>query len=187
MTMFAQPLATSGEEPAPNELIALSRLESTANKIRLQIAGLAPDQLYRGTTQQLSIAEEVGLARDRERAYLQAFRRAQTETAPQLDEPQPGPALLDRDFSDDLARFFDLRREMLDLVRSLNEDAWQRTVTLPGGTRATLRDLAIRLAQLDARMLRGILDQRTVFLRTSGVDELRDPGVAGKLGPNIGQ
>ena len=187
MTMFAQPLGTSGEEPAPDELIALSRLESTANKIRLRIAGLAPDQLYRGTTEQLSIAEEIGLARDRELAYLRAFRRAQSETAPELDEPQPGPALLDRDFSKDLARFFDLRRETLDLVRSLNEDAWQRLVTLPGGTRVTLRDLAIRLAHHDARMLRGINDQRKVFLQTTGVDELRDFGVAGKLGPNIAQ
>jgi hypothetical protein len=36
-------------------------------------------------------------------------------------------------------------------------------------------------------MLRTISEQRRVFLRTSGVDELRDAGVAGKLSPNIGQ
>jgi hypothetical protein len=186
MTMFAQPLGGTGEEPAPDELVALSRLESTCNTIRIRIAGLAPDQLYRGATGQLSIAEELALAVDRERAYLQAFRRTLDESDAHLVEPQPGPPFLDRDFGDDIAEFFDLRRGTLDLLRTLDAE-WDRTVTLPGDKRATLRDLAIRLAQLDARMLRGISEQRRVFLRTTGVDELRDPGVAGKLGPNIGQ
>ena len=186
MTMFALPLGGTGDEPAPDELVALSRLESTGNTIRIRIAGLAPDQLYRGTTDQLSIAEEIALAVDRERAYLQAFRRTIAESDAHLVEPEPGPTLLDRDFSDDLAEFFDLRRETLDLLRTLDAQ-WEKTVTLPGGRHATVRDLAIRLAQIDARMLRGISDQRRVFLRTTGVDELRDPGVAGKLGPNIGQ
>ncbi len=187
MTMFAQPLNTSGEESAPDELIALARLESATNAVRLRIAGLAPDQLYRGTTEQLSIAEEIALAVDRERPYLEAFRRAQTEAHPELVEPQPGPMLLDRDFNDDLANWFDLRRGTLDLLRSIDGDGWAKTVTLPGGTRATLRDLAIRLAQLDARMLRSINELRKVFLRSTGVDELRDSGLAGKLGPSIGQ
>ncbi len=187
MTMFAQPLNTSGEEPAPDELIALARLESATNAVRLRIAGLAPDQLYRGTTEQLSIAEELGLARDRERAYLEAFRRAQAEAHAELIEPEPGPLLLDRTFGDDLASWFDLRRHMLDLLRTINEEGWTKTVTLPGGTRASIRDLAIRLAQLDAKMLRSIGELRTVFLRTTGIDELRDSGTAGKLGPNIGQ
>jgi hypothetical protein len=187
MTMFAQPMSTSGEEPAPNELIALSRLEATCNTIRLRIAALAPDQLFRGTVDQLSIAEEIGLAVDRERAYLDAFRRAQTESRPQLIEPQPGPALLDREFHEDLAMLFDLRRGTLDLLRTINDEGWSQLVSMPGGGTATLRELAIRLAQQDVRMLRTISEQRRVFLRTSGVDELRDAGVAGKLGPNIGQ
>lgn len=186
MTMFGLPTTASGEELAPNELVALSRLEATSNAIRLRIAGLAPDQLYRGTTDQLSIAEEVALAADRERAYLEAFQRAQTERVLHVAEPQPGPALLDRDFSDDLAEFFDLRRQTLDFLRTLDR-GWDKTVTLPNGTRATLRDLAIRLAQWDGRMLRSIAEQRRVFLRTTGVDELRDAGVAGKLGANIAQ
>ncbi len=186
-TMFALPMPTSGEEGIPNELIALSRLESTCNTIRIRIAGLAPDQLYRGTVDQLSIAEEIALAVARERAYLEAFRRAQTEAHPELIEPQPGPWLLDSDFSDDLATLFDLRRETLDLLRTISDKGWSQTITLPGGKQATVRDLAIRLAQTDARMLRGISEQRRVFLRTTGVDELRDWGVAGKLGPNIGQ
>ena len=187
MTLFAQPLRTSSEEPAPDELIALARLESTANAVRLRIAALAPDQLYRGTVDELSIAEEVGLAVDRERAYLDAFRRAETEARPQLIEPQPGPALLDREFDDDLAMFFDLRRATLDLLRTINDDGWSQVVSIPGGGSATLRDLAIRLAQRDGAMLRTIRNQRRGFLRTTGVNELRDAGVAGKLGPNIGQ
>ena len=187
MTMFDQPTNAPGEEYAPDELIALAHLETTSNGIRLRIAGLAPDQLYRGTTEQLSIAEEIALAVDRERAYLDTFQRAYREANLELVEPQPGPSLLDRDFADDLATFFDLRRQTLDLLRTLLDEDWAKTVTLPGGTRATLRDVAIRLAQLDARMLRAIGEQRKVFLRTTGVDELRDWGVAGKLGANIAQ
>ena len=187
MAMFAQPLNTSGDESAPDELIALARLESAANAVRLRLAGLAPDQLYRGATDQLSIAEAIGLAVERERAYLDAFQRAQAEEHPALIEPEPGALLLDRNFGDDLAAWFDVRRHTLDLLRTIDDDGWARTVTLPGGTHATLRDLAIRLAQLDARMLRTISEQRHVFLRTTGVDELRDPGVAGKLGSNIAQ
>jgi hypothetical protein len=185
MTMFAQPLRPGGATPV-DELVALSWLERTPNAIRLRIAGLAPDQLYRGTTDQLSIAEEIALTADRERAYLGAFREALTDEDPHLEEPQPGPGLLDREFAEDLANFFDLRRHSLDLLRTLNEE-WDYTVTLPGGNEATLRELAIRLAQLDRRMLETISDQRKIFLRTTGVDELRDAGVAGKLGPNIGQ
>ena len=187
MTMFAQPLSASGEELAPDELVALARLEGTSNAIRLRIAGLAPDQLYRGTVERLSIAEEIALAVDRERAYLAAFRQAQRDSQPELAEPQPGPALLDRDLSDDLAAFFDLRRQTLDLLRTISDDGWEKSITLPDGSRVPLRDIAIRLAQFDATMLRGISDQRRVFLRTTGVNDLRDAGVAGKLGANIAQ
>ena len=186
-SIFAQPLPTSGDAPAPDELIALSRLESTCNTVRIRIAGLAPDQLYRGTVDQLSIAEEVALAVDRERAYLAAFRRALDEPDVHLTEPRPGPPFLDRDFAGDLATFFDLRRETLDLLRTSGDEGWTRTITLPDGRQATLRDLAIRLAHQDARMLRTISEQRRIFLRTTGVDELRDWGVQGKLGANLGQ
>ena len=184
--MFTQPLPTSGEAPIPNELIALSKLEATANAIRLRIAGLAPDQLYRGTGDQLSVAEAISLIVDRERAYLAAFEAAEAGAVPTLHEPQPGPTLLDRDFADDLAAFFNLRRKTLDLLRALDR-AWDNEIVLPGGTRSTVRKLGIRLAEQDARMLHAISEQRRVFLRTSGVDELRDAGVAGKLGLNIGQ
>lgn len=184
--MFAIPMPTSTDAPIPNELIALSKLEQTGNAIRLRIAGFAPDQLYRGTGEQLSVAEAVGNAVDRERAYLDAFQRTLAETGHTLIEPKPGPAFLDRDFGDDLALFFDLRRHTLDLLRTLG-DEWEKAVNLPGGAQSTIRDLAIRLATLDAQMLRVISDQRKVFLRTTGVDELRDNGVAGKLGANIGQ
>ncbi len=184
--MFAQTIGVGGDIAPPNELVALSWLESTCNAIRLRIAGLAPDQLYRGTTERLSIAEEIALARDRERAYLTAFQRAQAESDAHLVEPQPSALLLERDFSDDLAEFFDRRRFTLDLLRTLDA-GWNKTVALPNGGQATMRELAIRLAQLDKRMLRSISEQRTGFLRTTGVDELRDGGVAGKLGPNLGQ
>lgn len=184
MTMFAQPLSPR-DEPPPDELIALAILEGTPNAIRLRIAALAPDQLYRGIDQ-LSIAEEVALAVDRERAYLDAFRRSQSESRPQLIEPQPGPDLLDREFDVDLAMFFDLRRGTLDLLRTINDHGFSQVVSIPGGT-ANLRELTIRLAQRDTAMLRMISQQRRGFLRTTGVNELRDGGVAGKLGPNIGQ
>ncbi len=187
MTMFAQPLSTSADEPAPDELVALARLEHTCNAIRLRIARLAPDQLYRGTVDQLSIAEEIALAVDRERAYLDAFQRAIYEHHAELIEPQPGPLLLDRNFGDDLAAFFDLRRDTLDLLRTTSDAGWSKTVMLPNQSQVPLRTIAIRLAQLDAAMLRNISNQRHVFLRTSGVSDLRDGGVAGKLGSNIAQ
>jgi hypothetical protein len=184
--MFAQPLGGGGDAAPPDELVALSWLESTPNAIRLRIAGLAPDQLYRGTVNQLSIAEEIALAVDREFAYHDVFHHARVGVMPNLVEPEPSPRLLDRDFDEDLAVFFDQRRINLDLLRSLNEQ-WDNKIALPGGGTATVRDVAIRLAQLDKRMLRAISEQKHVFIKTTGVDELRDPGVAGKLGPNLGQ
>ena len=187
MTMWAEPLPTSGDDEIPDELIALTRLEKVPNGIRLRIAGLAPDQLYRGTIEQLSIAEEISLAVDRERAYLAAFQQAMADNTPRLEEPQPGPGLLDRDFAEDLGQFFDLRRETLNLVRSIPEDGFAEPIALPGGRQTTLRDLVIRLARIDTKMLRTISEQRRGFLQTNGVDELRDSGLAGKLGPNIGQ
>lgn len=188
MAMFAaQTPSRQLDDETADELKALSRMETTSNGIRLRIAGLAPDQLYRGTVDALSIAEEVALAVDREKAYLDIFQRAQRERSPHLEEPEPGPALLDRDFSDDLASFFDLRRATLDVLRTLSDEAWGKTVTLPDGSHATLRQLAVRLAQHDERMIRTISEQRKGFLRTSGVNDLRDYGVAGKLGPNLAQ
>lgn len=186
MTMFAQPMGGGGDATPPDELVALSWLESTPNAIRLRIAGLAPDQLYRGTVDQLSIAEEIALASDREQAYFEAFQRSRAERQPVLVEPQPSPALLDRDFGQDLATFFDRRRHTLDILRAIDRE-WENRISLPGGAVATVRDLAIRLARIDKRMLKTISEQKQMFIRTTGVDELRDAGVAGKLGPNLGQ
>lgn len=185
MTIFAQPMFNDGG--VDDELLALSKLEATSNAIRLRIAALAPDQLYRGSKDELTIAELIANAVDRERAYLTGFQRARTETAPRLDEPQPGLSVMDRDFADDLAQFFDLRRLTLDALRSLSDREWERTVTLPSGTVMTLEKLAIRLQHHDAHMLKSISNLKHKLLKASGVDELRDMGVAGKLGQNIGQ
>ncbi|HEY0735546.1 MAG TPA: DinB family protein [Herpetosiphonaceae bacterium] len=183
--MFAQPMRS--EQSVDDELLALAKLEATCNAIRLRIARLAPDQLYRGSGAEPSIAELVSSAVDRERAYLQGFRRAMHETRPSLEEPRPGLAFMDRDFADDLALFFDLRRETLDLMRTLSESDWERLVVLPDGKEVKLETLAVRLQHHDAQMLAGISRQRHVFLKSTGVNDLRDMGVAGKLGDNLGQ
>jgi hypothetical protein len=185
MTMFAQPMRS--ERGVDDELLALAKLEATCNAIRLRIARLAPDQLYRGSTSEPSIAELVSAAVDRERAYLNGFRRSGQESKPRLEEPRPGLAFMDRDFAADLAMFFDLRRETLDLLRILSDDDWKRVVELPDGSEVTLETLAIRLQHHDAHMLDGISRQRHAFLKTTGVNDLRDMGVAGKLGDNLGQ
>lgn len=182
-TMFAQPM----EGGVDNELLALAKLEATSNAIRLRIAGLAPDQLYRGTRDEPSIAELIAKAVERERAYVDAFRRGHAEANPRLVEPRPGLSAMDRDFAEDLALFFDLRRETLNLLRSFSDTDFDRPVTPPDGQQATLGDLALRLQRHDARMLRLISARKRAFSRTTGVDELRDMGVAGKLGENVGQ
>lgn len=183
MTIFAQPMIDGVDD----ELLALSKLEATSNAIRLRIAAMAPDQLYRGSRDKPTIAEMIAGAVDREKAYLAGFTRARQETTPRLEDPQPGLSVMDRDFADDLAAFFDLRRMTLDVLRSLNDREWERMVLLPDGTTLTLEKLAIRLQRYDAQMLRTISDLKHTFLRNNGVDELRDMGVAGKLGQNIGQ
>jgi hypothetical protein len=185
MTMFAQPISASGG--VDEELLALAKLEATSNAIRLRIAGFAPDQLYRGTREEPPVAELIANAVDRERAYLDAFRRAVSETNPRLVEPRPGLADMDRDFADDLARFFDLRRETLNVIRTLAEADFTRPVTLPDGSAVTLGELVMRLQRHDAQMLQLISARKQVFKRITGVDQLRDMGVAGKLGQNLGQ
>jgi|GEM_PF-6595203 len=185
MTMFAQPMRSSGS--VDEELLALAKLEATSNAIRLRIAGLAPDQLYRGTGDELTISELMANAVERERAYLDAFRRVQSQTNPRLVEPQPGLSFMDRDFADDIAMFFDLRRMTLDILRSYNDHDWTKHVTLPNGSTITLEELAVRLQHHDALMLSNISAHRARSLKLSGVDELRDMGVAGKLGQNIAQ
>ncbi len=186
MTMYELPAAPTPNDGLTSELRALTALEATPNAIRLRIAGLAPDQIYRGTANDLSIAEQVGLATVREQAYLATLQRIGQETEPALVEPAPSPTLLDRDFSADLALFFDLRRDTLNLLRSFSAKAWQVPVRL-GGAALPVRDLAVRLAEHDRQMLHSISRQRQHWTKTSGVDELRDYGVAGKLGPNLGQ
>lgn len=183
--MFAQPMRS--EQSVDEELLALAKLEATSNAIRLRIARLAPDQLYRGWGTEPSIAELISAAVERERAYLNGFRRAVQETRPSLEEPRPGLAFMDRDFADDLALFFDLRRETLDLVRTFSAGDWERLVVLPDGGEITLETLVVRLQHHDAQMLAAISRQRHVFLKTTGVNELRDMGVAGKLGENLAQ
>jgi hypothetical protein len=183
--MFAQPMRS--EQAVNDELLALAKLEATCNAIRLRIARLAPDQLYRGSASEPSIAELISAAVDRERAYLSGFRRAMHETKPRLEEPRPGLAFMDRDFAGDLAHFFDLRRETLDQLRSFSDTDWERLVSLPDGSEVTLETLSIRLQHHDALMLEGISRQRHAFLKTTGVNDLRDMGVAGKLGDNLGQ
>jgi hypothetical protein len=183
--MFAQPMRS--EQSVDEELLALAKLEATCNAIRLRIARLAPDQLYRGSGAEPSIAELVSAAVERERAYLNGFRRAMHETRPSLEEPRPGLAFMDRDFADDLALFFDLRQETLDLVRTFSDSDWQRLVVLPDGGEITLETLVVRLQHHDAQMLAGISRRRYVFLKSTGVNDLRDMGVAGKLGENLAQ
>lgn len=185
MTMFAQPLGPDGG--INDELLALAKLEATGNAIRLRIAGFAPDQLYRGATDELTVAELIADAVERERAHQAAFRRAVAETNPRLEEPQRGLAFMDRDFATDLAQFFDLRRGTLDLLRSYDDETWQRSVTLPDGSIIKLEELAIRLQRHDAQMLKAISKQKHAFKQTTGVNQMRDMGVAGKLGENIGQ
>ncbi len=109
MTWTVEPPQADGT--AEGALMALVRLESTSNAIRVRISRLAPDQLYRTVTDEQPIVELISQAVDRERAYLDAFRQIVTQTNPQLEEPRPGVPYLDRDFSEDLAEFFDLRRE----------------------------------------------------------------------------
>lgn len=183
--MFEQPFQT--EAGIDEELFALAKLEATSNAIRLRIAGLAPDQLYNGTAGEPTIAELIAGAVDRERAYGAMFQRGNSETNPRLEEPTPGRASLDRDFAQDLAAFFDLRRVTLDLVRALGDRAWERRITLPNGESITLEKAALRLQQHDGRMLKTISDKKRRLLRTSGVNALRDMGVAGKLGENLAQ
>lgn len=185
MTMFAMPMGNDGG--INDELLALAKLEATSNAIRLRIAGMAPDQLYRGSLDELTIAEAIANAVEREKAYLDGFRRAREETNPQLAEPRPGLVFMDRDFSEDLALFFDLRRTTLDQLRSFSEEDWTRKVTLPNGSVATLEELALRLQRHDAHMLKTISTQKQKFKQTTGINQLRDMGVAGKLGENIGQ
>lgn len=185
MTMFAQPLSSDGG--VDDELLALAKLEATANAIRLRIAGMAPDQLYHGSGTNLTIAELIADAVEREKAYGIGFRRALSETAPRLEEPQQGLSYLDRDFADDLALFFDLRRGTLDVLRNYSDRDWERAVTLPNGDLITIERLAIRLQRHDAAMLREISRQKREFKKSNGVNQMRDMGVAGKLGQNIGQ
>ncbi|MDP9313147.1 MAG: DinB family protein [Chloroflexota bacterium] len=185
MTMFAMPMGPDGG--VDDELLALAKLEATSNAIRLRIAGMTPDQLYRGSLDELTIAELIADAVDREKAYLDGFRRVRSETNPRLNEPRPGLAFMDRGFAEDLALFFDLRRETLDLLRSFNDDDWERKVTLPNGSIVSVEELALRLQRYDAHMLKAISAQKQKFKQTTGINQLRDAGVAGKLGENIGQ
>lgn len=187
MTMYTTPTNLTAEDTMPRELRALVVLEATPNGIRLRIASLAPDQLYRGTTEELSIAETIALAVERERVYGPGFAQAQADYTPTLIEPQPTPLFIDRDFHDDLATFFDLRRETLDVLRALPVEQWDTQVSIPEVGNLVLRDLAVRLADHDRQMIESINRQRRYFLRTTGVSELRDSGTAGKLAPNIGQ
>ncbi len=185
MSIFVQPLRI--DDALEDVLVTLAKLEATSNAIRLRIARLSPDQLYRTMTNDLPVAELISQAVDREQAYLAAFERMMAQTNPRLEEPRAGVPYLDRDFSEDLALFFDLRRKTLDILRTLNERDWERTATLPDGTLVTMCDLAIWLQRHDARLLRSISEQRRVMTQRTGVDDLRDMGVAGKLSPNIGQ
>lgn len=185
MSIFVQPLQI--DDALEDVLVTLAKLEATSNAIRLRIARLSPDQLYRTVTDDPPIAELVSQAVDREQVYLAAFERMIAQTNPHLEEPRPSEPYLDHDFSEDLARFFDLRRKTLDILRSLNEPDWGRTATLPDGTSVTMRDLAIWLQRHDARLLRSISEQRRAMTQRTGVDDLRDMGVAGKLSPNIAQ
>lgn len=187
MTMYGSP-ATSQEEAAiPIEIRILTKLEATPNAIRLRIAGLAPDQLERGTSEDLSIAEQIALLALREQVYGSAFVRVASETLPKFVEPEAPPMLLDRDFGRDLATFFDLRRTTLDTLRAMNDAQWNTQITVVQYGDVSVRDLAYRLMQFDEQLLHSLSGQRAHWNRTNGVDELRDYGVAGKLGSNLGQ
>jgi hypothetical protein len=185
MSIFAIPV--KGGPGIDDELFALANLEKTSNGIRMRIAALAPDQFHRTVTGDLPIADLVAQVVDRERAFLTAFQRGLNERNPRIEEPPPALSLLDHHMAEDLATFYDLRRMTLDLLRNMSEADWQRTVTLPEGATISLEDLALRLQWYDARMLRAISDQRHALMRETGVSELRDMGVAGKLGANIAQ
>jgi hypothetical protein len=185
MSIFAVPV--KGGPGIDDELFALAKIESFSNNLRLRIAGLAPDQFFRSLTDDLPLADLLALAVDRERAFGVAFRHGIAEHSPRLDEPPVARSLLDHEIAEDLAQLYDLRRATLDMLRSMSEAQWQRQVTLPEGTTITLEDLALRLQWYDAHLLRAASQQRRAFIKETGVSDLRDTGVAGKLGANIGQ
>lgn len=185
MSMFAVPL--KGGPGIDDELLAMSKLESTTFSLRLRLSGLAPDQFYRSVTGDPPIAELIAETVAFERLFLSAFHRAIQEDNPRIDLPADEPSFLDRHLAEDLATFYDLRRLTLDLLRNLPEDRWQRTMTLPDGSTITIEDLALRLQWHDAQMLRAVSKQRHALSQETGVSDLRDMGVAGKLGANIAQ
>jgi hypothetical protein len=185
MSIFAIPV--KGGPGIDDELFALMNLEKACNSVRFRIAGLAPDQFYSTVTDDLPIAELVAQAVDREQAFLAAFQRGLSERNPRIEEPRFTLSFLDHEMAEDLANFYDLRRMTLNLLANMSEAQWQRHVTLPEGTTITLEDLALRLQWYDAHMLRSISKQRWALIGESGVDELRDARMGGKLGANIAQ
>jgi len=185
MSIFA--VQRTGGPGIDDELFAMTNLEKACNSIRFRIAGLAPDQFYRTATDDLPIAELIAQAVNREGAFLAAFEHGINERNPRLEEPRFVLSFLDHDMAEDLANFFDLRRMTLNLLTNMSEAQWQRTVTLPEGATITLEDLALRLQWYDAQMLRSISNQRWAMIKESGVDELRDARMGGKLGANIAQ
>lgn len=185
MSIFAVPV--TGGPGIDDELFALANLEKANNGLRLRIAGLAPDQFYGSATNDLPIADLIALTVDRERAFLAAFQHGLNERTPQIDEPHSALSVLDHELVDDLAAWYDLRRMTLELLRNMSEAQWHRTVRLPEGTTISLEDLALRLQWYDAHLLHSVSAQRRMFIKETGVNDLRDTGVAGKLGSNLGQ
>lgn len=111
----------------------LGILEATPERLAGLVAGLSGEELRRRPAPGKWAIQEIVLhLRDLEElAYLGRYRRLLAEDRPFLPALDPDRLAAERDYLHQdveraLAEFRDLRRQTLDLLRSLSEDDWAR-------------------------------------------------------------
>lgn len=145
------------EKPTREVDQVLASLASTTKEFGRLIEGQSEEALAQPASDgEWGVVEILPHLRDWEEVYLGWFRQLLDDDTPQLNDVDDSLWAIEHDYAnehvpDALAGFAELRDEVVHLLESLDEAAWQRQAIHPRLGRLTLHQLADRMCDHDAR------------------------------------
>ena len=153
----AAPAGEVADPPRRSAPEIVTALASTPDDFARLIDGKSDEALSQPATDgEWGVVEILPHLRDWEEVYLGWFHQMLADEGIALADVDDSLWAIDHDYANEhvpgaLARFADLREEVVHLLEALDDDAWAREAIHPRLGRVTLHQLADRMCDHDAR------------------------------------
>ncbi|HEV2072947.1 MAG TPA: DinB family protein [Thermomicrobiales bacterium] len=152
-----EPLETSQDGRSPEVIVDV--LESMVVSLERLISDRSADELQQAARDGgWGAVELLAHMRDWEEISRERVRRMLEEDPPVLEEHDDSLWAIEHDYGtqdghEAVRQFADLRRSLVERLRNLDDDEWQRTAVLPSDGEITLMWLMSNLTRQDGRHL----------------------------------